>query len=671
MRRTDYDVHPEDPSTLRLEIATMRQVLVTHLLGAFAAITILAPSAVLAGHKPNSLSDSQKRGGWKLLFDGKTTDNWRNYRKDTMGKGWQIRDGALTRVGRGAGDIVTKGQYEYFELSLEYRISKGGNSGVMFHVTEELGAPWQTGPEIQVQDNKDGHDPQKAGWLYQLYKPVKPEWAIRFEKQVGYKSPDVADATRPAGQWNHLYLRIHPSQCEVAINGVSYYYFQKGSKDWDARVKKSKFARYKQFGKATSGHICLQDHGNEVAYRNIVVRTLDKSGSVPDPIDGTLPLKVTDAFPKLQWEGWEGVDEKGKIQPLRPMMIEHARDGSGRLFVGTQSGAIHVLPATPGATQTRLFLDLRERVRQWKVENEEGLLGLCFHPQFGRNGKFYVYYNHKRPGHDCLLSEFRVTGDDPNKADPQSERVLMTIKQPFANHNGGPMAFGPDGYLYLGMGDGGGRNDPEGTAQDLSNIMGGLLRIDVDHKDKGLEYAIPRDNPFVKRKGARPELFAYGLRNVWRLAFDRKTGNLWVGDVGQDLWEEVNIIRKGGNYGWSLKEASFNFGNSPSPPADPPIDPIWEYDHQIGKSITGGLVYRGKRLPALYGHYVYADFVSGKIWALDVDHKTGRVKKNLRIPSNRMPVLAFGEDESGELYFATETVNGRGLHRFDITSSSK
>ncbi len=676
---SDYDDISDSPRhNLHLDFNVLINILLaSRLLRYHTAVlaigTILlchAPT-LLAGHQPNQLTESQRRGGWKLLFDGKTTKGWRNYRKTGIGTGWKIQKGSLVRASRGAGDIVTVDKYANFELSLEYKISKGGNSGIMFHVTEDHGAPWHSGPEIQVQDNVDGHDPQKSGWLYQLYKPLKPAWAIRFEKQVGYKSPDVDDATRPAGQWNHVYLRIHPSKCEVAINGISYYYFQKGSKDWDARVKKSKFSRFKDFGKATTGHICLQDHGNTVSYRNIKIRVLDKSGTVPDPIDGTLPLQVADAFPKLQWEGWEGVDENGKLQPMRPMMIEHARDGSGRLFIGTQSGTIHTLKTTPNATHTSLFLDIRDRVRQWKVENEEGMLGLCFHPKFKTNGKFYIYYTHSRDGHDSILSEFRVTGTDPNRADPGSERVLMTIPQPFANHNGGPMAFGPDGYLYLGMGDGGGRNDPERTAQNLSNVLGGLLRIDVDHKDKGLEYAIPRDNPFLDRKGARPELFAYGLRNVWRLSFDRKTGHLWVGDVGQDLWEEINIIRKGGNYGWSIKEASFNFGNSPKPPADPPIDPVWEYDHQVGKSITGGLVYRGKRLPELRGHYLYADFVSGKIWALKINEKTGRVEKNLRIPSNRMPVLALGEDESGEVYVATETVNGRGIHRFDRRAIKK
>jgi len=640
------------------------------LAGLALVIVLLAPpAAIQAGHQPNRLTESQRRGGWKLLFDGKTTTGWRNYRKQTLSDGWQVRRGALARVNRGAGDIVTTEQYEYFELSLEYRISKGGNSGIMFHVTEELAAPWHTGPEIQIQDNVDGHDPQKSGWLYQLFKPQKPAWATRFENQVGFKGIDVDDATRPVGHWNHVYLRIHPDQCEVAINGVSYYYFQKGSKDWDARVKKSKFARYKQFGKPTRGHICLQDHGDVVAYRDLKIRVLGKSGRINDPIDGSLPLEVADAFPKLKWDGWEGVDENGKLQPLRPMLIGHAGDGSGRLFAGTQNGTIHVMKANPAATSTRLFLDIRSRVRHWKSGNEEGLLGLCFHPQHKTNGKFYLCYTRSGKGHVQILSEFRLAGNDPNRADPDSERILMTIPQPFANHNGGSIAFGPDGYLYIGLGDGGGRNDPKLTGQDLTNLMGGLLRIDVDHTDGDLQYAIPKDNPFLDRKGARPELYAYGFRNPWRISFDRKTGLLWAADVGQDLWEEINIVKKGGNYGWSLKEASFNFGNLTLTPADPAIDPVWEYDHRVGKSITGGLVYRGTRLPELRGHYVYADFVSGKIWALKINHKTGRVLKNLRIPSNRMPVLAFGEDEMGELYFATETVNGRGLHRFERTTN--
>ncbi|MFP6766989.1 MAG: DUF1080 domain-containing protein, partial [Planctomycetaceae bacterium] len=199
-------------------------------------LPIIASISSAAAQQPNRLTEGERRGGWTLLFDGQSTTGWRNYRKKTIGNGWKIQQGALVRAARGAGDIVTVDQFEFFELSLEYRISKGGNSGIMFHVTELAPAPWHSGPEIQVQDNVDGHDPQKSGWLYQLYKPVKPGWARRFEKQVGFTSPEVDDATRPVGQWNHVYLRIHPTKCEVAVNGVSYYYFQKGDKDWNTRV---------------------------------------------------------------------------------------------------------------------------------------------------------------------------------------------------------------------------------------------------------------------------------------------------------------------------------------------------------------------------------------------------------------------------------------------------
>ncbi len=204
--------------------------------------------------EPNTLTPEEKAAGWRLLFDGKTTDGWRNYRKDSISPNWKVVDGALTRVG-GAGDIITKDQFEAFELVLEYKISKGGNSGVMFHVTEEENTPWMTGPEIQIQDNKDGHDPQKAGWLYQLYKPE-------------------IDATNPAGEWNQLRIIISPAKSEVYMNGKKYYEFVKGSDDWNQRVAKSKFASMPKFGKPTKGHIALQDHGNEVAFRNIKIREL-------------------------------------------------------------------------------------------------------------------------------------------------------------------------------------------------------------------------------------------------------------------------------------------------------------------------------------------------------------------------------------------------------------
>jgi hypothetical protein len=221
-----------------------------------AGLVLAAQIALAADAASNTLTDQEKDAGWKLLFDGKTTTGWRNYKKTEVGPGWKIENGALVRADKGAGDIITNDKYAAFELSLEYNISKGGNSGVMFHVVEGSGPPYQTGPEIQVQDNVDGHDPQKAGWLYQLYKPE-------------------IDAAKPAGEWNELRILITPEKCATWMNGKLYYEFVKGSKDWDERVAKSKFAKMEGFGKATSGHICLQDHGNLVSYRNIKIRVVE------------------------------------------------------------------------------------------------------------------------------------------------------------------------------------------------------------------------------------------------------------------------------------------------------------------------------------------------------------------------------------------------------------
>ena len=209
----------------------------------------------LTAAEHNRLSSAEKADGWKLLFDGKSKDEWRTFRKDTVSDGWAVKDGTLVRASKGAGTIITKEQYGAFELSLEYKISKGGNSGIMFHSTEEENTAWKTGPEIQIQDNKDGHDPQLSGWLYQLYKP------------------DI-DATYPAGQWNRVQFKLTPEKGELWMNGVKYYEFVKGSADWNERVAKSKFRNMAKFGVPTKGHLCLQDHGNEVAYRNIKIRPL-------------------------------------------------------------------------------------------------------------------------------------------------------------------------------------------------------------------------------------------------------------------------------------------------------------------------------------------------------------------------------------------------------------
>jgi glucose/arabinose dehydrogenase len=224
------------------------------------------------------------------------------------------------------------------------------------------------------------------------------------------------------------------------------------------------------------------------------------------------------------------------------------------------------------------------------------------------------------------------------------------------------LAFGPDGYLYIGLGDGGKANDPLGSGQDVSTLLGSILRIDIDHKSGGKNYAIPPDNPFVDKSGARPEIWAHGVRNIWRLSFDIQTGVCWAADVGQDLWEEINIIRRGGNYGWNLREGKHRFGPQGAPPRDDLIEPIWEYHHKVGKSITGGVVYRGQRVPMLQGKYVYADYVSGLLWALDYDEKTGKVE-NYSLHGDKLPIITFGEDEGGEVYFSTALSGGR-LFRF-------
>ncbi|MCA9248426.1 MAG: PQQ-dependent sugar dehydrogenase [Planctomycetales bacterium] len=612
----------------------------------------------------NQLTEAEKRSGWQLLFDGQSADQWRNYRKEDLSAGWNIEEGALLRSKSGAGDIITKEQFEFFELSIQYRISKGGNSGVMFHVTEDEPQPWKTGPEVQVQDNVDGHDPQKAGWLYQLYQPTVPGWVRNAESNAGIDVPEYVDATRPAGQWNELYLRIAPGQCEVAMNGVSYFKFRKGDDDWNKRVAKSKFAAFASFGKPNKGHICLQDHGNEVAFRNIKLRKLAANGSIPNPVDGKLAVRAVPAFPKLKWAGWQSAEETGTVAKMRPLSIVPANDGTNRLFAATQRGVVHVFENDPLVEQTQVFLDLTERVKDWRKGNEEGLLALAFHPQFKKNGQFFVYYTAASEPPTSIVSRFSLASDTPDRAEPNSEEVLLKIEQPFSNHNGGSIAFGPDGYLYIGLGDGGSRNDPLENGQNLSTLLGSILRIDVDQKPDGRNYGIPADNPFVQREGARPEIYAYGFRNIWRLAFDPQTGALWAGDVGQDLWEEIDIVKRGGNYGWNSREGTHQFGNSDQKFVGSPIDPIWEYDHQIGKSITGGVVYRGKDTPALDGMYLYADYVTGRVWALDYDQKTGKVRRNMSLQEGGIPVLAFAQDQAGEVFYMIESHDGQSIFRF-------
>lgn len=607
-------------------------------------------TAAAEANEPNTLSEAEKEAGWRLLFDGRTTDGWRNYRKDTISDGWKIEDGALVRAERGAGDIITDEQFDNFELSIEFKISPEGNSGIMFRVTEDGGAPWHSGPEIQVQDNVHGHDPQKAGWLYQLYRPAD-------DPATG----QPADATRPVGEWNHVQLRVTEAGCEINVNGYRYAQFNIGSPDWNRRVAASKFAQFEQFGKAARGHICLQDHGDEVAYRSIKIRELPPDGSVPNPVAGELPVRVAPAFPNLEWDGWEPVSERGIARDFRPIVLTHAGDGSNRIFVADEWGVIYVFDNDQNVTESKVFLDLRDRVRYIDRQNEEGFLGLTFHPDFENNGELFIYYTTRAADHTSVISRFHSDG---KTADPDSEEQILSIEQPFWNHNGGTIAFGPDGYLYVGLGDGGAANDPFGNAQNLGTLLGSIMRIDIDKTDGDRNYAIPADNPFVGRSDARPEIYAYGVRNVWRISFDRDTGALWAGDVGQNLWEEIDIITSGGNYGWNQREGRHAFGPNGADANDEMTEPIWEYDHQVGKSITGGFVYRGENVPALQGKYLYADYVSGLIWALDYDAQSGKVTNySIPAPSGQFAIISFGQDEQGEAYFTVVSPTGKGIFR--------
>ena len=619
------------------------------------ALALLLAATASAEPAVNSLTESERRSGWQLLFDGKSTDAWRNYRRDSLSDGWKVIDGAITRVAKGAGDIVTKKQYGAFELSLEYQISKAGNSGVMFHVKEDSNSPWHTGPEIQVQDNVDGHDPQKAGWLYQLYQPGRD--------QLG----KTIDATRPAGEWNQLYIRINGNDCEVCMNGVRYYHFKLGDKNWKEKVAASKFTKFEDFGSAGSGHICLQDHGDKVAYRNIKVREFNADGSVPQPIDAKLDLSADVAFPNLKWDQWEPVNDAGQLRPLRLMELTPARDGTNRLFAASQYGAVWCFENNPEVKQSHLVLDLREQVKDWKNRgaNEQGLLGLALHPEFKKNGQLFIYYSHPTEP-KSVIARYTISATDPNKVDSKSATTIMEIDQPFQNHNGGVIEFGPDGYLYIALGDGGFRNDPTASGQNLGSLLGTILRIDIDVSNQKQAYGIPSDNPFVDHAGARPEIYAFGLRNPWRMAFDSQSGRLWVGDVGQELWEEVNVISKGGNYGWSTREGSHPFGNRPVVEGLPaPIEPVFEYDHRIGKSITGGRVYQSDRVGDLTGKYLYADYVTGKIWALSYDPEKGIATRNEQVIPDSIPVVAFGEDQHGEVFYLTESSRGECIYRFN------
>lgn len=322
-----------------------------------------------------------------------------------------------------------------------------------------------------------------------------------------------------------------------------------------------------------------------------------------------------------------------------PVYVTHAGDRSGRLFVVEQAGTIRIIHN--GRVLPTPFLDIRSRVISG---GELGLLSVAFHPRYASNGRFFVNYTATGARLRTVIAEYRASAADANVADP-TERVILEIGQPFRNHNGGLNLFGPDGMLYIGMGDGGSAGDPFNNGQRLDTLLGKLLRIDVDGESP---YRVPRDNPFAGRRGARGEIWAYGLRNPWRFSFDRATGRLLLADVGQHKWEEIHLIEKGQNYGWNIMEGWHCF-NPPTGCRKAGLRlPIAEYDHAQGCSITGGYVYRGSRLPDLRGRYLFGDYCSGRLWALTEGR--GSRWRMTQLLSTGLQISSFGEDQEGELY---------------------
>jgi len=349
--------------------------------------------------------------------------------------------------------------------------------------------------------------------------------------------------------------------------------------------------------------------------------------------ENEVEINLVDAFPNLSFE--------------KPVDFQYANDGTNRLFVVEKEGVIRVFNNSASTSVATIFLDISSLVRSG---GEEGLLGLVFHPDFNNTKFFYAYYTPLDDPHRSVVARYNVSDTNPNQADATSELVLLKIPQPnYSNHKAGQLAFGPDdGYLYIATGDGGGAGDPEGNAQNLTTLLGNILRIDVDNPENEKNYGIPDDNPFVDNvEGYKEEIFAYGLRNPWRFSFDPVKGWLWASDAGQSRREEINIIENGKNYGWNIKEGSLCY-NPPSG-CDPTglVDPVWEYDTFSGSVVIGGYVYRGEKFPELDGIYIYGDF-KGRIWGLSYDGINP--PDNTLLLDSDLIISSFGVDKDNALY---------------------
>lgn len=331
----------------------------------------------------------------------------------------------------------------------------------------------------------------------------------------------------------------------------------------------------------------------------------------------------------------------------RPIYLTNAGDGSRRLFVLEQAGKIKLV--VDGAVQNIPFLDISNIVSQEILSSysERGLLGLAFHPNYAENGQFFVHYSDTNG--DTVIARYQVSPDNPNTADPTSGEIIFTHPQPYRNHNGGQIAFGPDGYLYIALGDGGSQGDPQNNAQNPASLLGKILRIDVDGD---APYAIPADNPIATvNPNLAPEVWALGLRNPYRFSFDRATGDLYIADVGQNQWEEINFQAAGSpggqNYGWRIYEGNHRYSSEADPGGM--IWPVAEYAHSSGCSVTGGYVYRGAELPLLQGTYIFGDWCSGNMWATYRDAQDAWQTIQFKTGTG-LSISAFGEDDAGELY---------------------
>lgn len=345
-------------------------------------------------------------------------------------------------------------------------------------------------------------------------------------------------------------------------------------------------------------------------------------------------VDLVDAFPSLSFSN--------------PVYVTHSGDGTDRLFVVEQRGTIQVFTNDSDTVEATLFLDIQDRVT---FDGEMGLLGLAFDPNLETSGEFYVYYIAGSPRRS-VLSRFTVS---ENQADVNSEQVILELAQPYSNHNGGTILFGQDGYLYLGLGDGGSGGDPLNSGQDTSTLLGSILRIDPQSEG----YSVPEDNPFVGQDGFMPEIWAYGFRNPYRFSMDRETGDIWIGDVGQGSVEEIDLLQKGGNFGWNHYEGTDVYGDVSSELSY--LAPVFEYGHDEGVSITGGNVYRGSDVPALQGQYIYGDFGYQTVWALSLDENNQAIENRVIAVEAPDKISGFGEDEAGELYLVG--YNGK-IYRF-------